>query len=160
MHGQLLNIKGKNMDRVFIYDNNGYFVGESFPQIDPLESQLAGHEIFIMPANSTGIERPEDKEGFRIKWNGASWEYEEIEEVKEVKPELHEPTEADRLRERLYQIDEEFRKLDYIGIKIATGRATVAEYADEIAHMEELAEEKNEIMSELAEESEEVNGEA
>ena len=61
------------------------------------------------------------------------------------------PTEADRKRERLFQIEEEFRQLDYIGIKIATGRATAAEYAKEIARMEELAEEKNEIMSELAE---------
>ena len=137
------------MKKVYIYDNDGYFAGEDFPQIDPLESQKAGSEILIMPANSTDIEPPEDKEGFRIKWNGSAWEYEEIEEVKEVKPELHEPTEADRLRERLYQIDQEFRKLDYIGIKIATGRATAEEYRDEIARMEELAEEKNEIMAEL-----------
>lgn len=137
------------MKKVYIYDYDGYFAGEDFPQIDPLESEKAGREILIMPANSTDIEPPEDKEGFRIKWNGASWEYEEIQTEPEIEP--YEPTEADRKRERLYQIEEEFRRLDYIGIKIATGRATVEEYAQEIARMEELAEEKNEIMSELAE---------
>ena len=135
------------MEKVYIYDDAGYFAGEDLPQIDPLESQKAGREILIMPANSTDIEPPEDKEGFRIKWNGAAWEYEKI----QTEPEPYEPTEADRLRERLYQIDEEFRQLDYIGIKIATGRATAAEYADEIDRMEELAEEKNEIIAELAE---------
>lgn len=139
------------MNRVYIYDNAGYFVSEDFPQIDPLESQKAGREVLIMPANSTEIEPPEDKEGFRIKWGGSEWEYEEIQTEPEPKQEPYEQTEADRLRERLYQIDEEFSQLDYIGIKIATGRATVAEYAQEIARMEELAEEKNEIMSELAE---------
>lgn len=137
------------MKKVYIYDYDGYFSGEEFPQIDPLESQKAGREILIMPANSTEIAPPENKEGFQIKWNGSSWEYEEIQIEPEIEP--YEPTEADRKRERLYQIDVEFRQLDYIGIKIATGRATVAEYAQEIARMEELAAEKNEIMSELAE---------
>lgn len=137
------------MKKVYIYDYDGYYFGEGFPQIDPLESQKAGREIFIMPANSTDVEPPEDKEGFRIKWNGYAWEYEEIQT--EPEPEPYEPTEADRKRERLWQIEEEFRRLDYIGIKIATGRATVAEYAQEIARMEELAEEKNEITAELEE---------
>ena len=139
------------MKKVYIYDCNGYFAGEDYPQIDPLESQKAGREILIMPANSTDIEPPEEKEGFRIKWNGSSWKFEEIPVEPEPEPEPYKQTEADRLRERLYQIEEEFRRLDYIGIKIATGRATVAEYAQEIARMEELAEEKNEIMSDMAE---------
>lgn len=139
------------MKKVYIYDYDGYFAGEDFPQIDPLESQKAGREILIMPANSTDIEPPEDKEGFRIKWGGSSWEYEEIQKEQKQEPKPYEPTEADRLRERLYQIEKEFNQLDYIGIKIATGRATAAEYAEEIARMEELAAEKNEIMAELEE---------
>lgn len=137
------------MKKAYLFDDACYFSGENYAQIDPLETKAAGREIFILPANSTEIEPPPEKDGFKIKWNGASWEYEKIQT--EPEPEPYEPTEADRLRERLYQIEEEFRKLDYIGVKIATGRATVAEYAQEIARMEELAEEKNEIMSELAE---------
>ena len=38
---------------------------------------------------------------------------------------------------------------DYIGVKIATGRATVEEYADEIALMTEKAERINEIDKQL-----------
>lgn len=139
------------MKKVYIYDYDGYFIGEGWPQIDPLESQKAGREILIMPANSTELAPPEEKEGFRIKWGGSNWEYEEIQTEPEPEPAPYETTEEDRKRERLWQIDEEFRRLDYIGIKIATGRATVAEYAQEIARMEELAEEKNKIMAELVE---------
>ena len=142
------------MKKVYIYDYDGYFAGADFPQIDPLESQKAGREILIMPANSTDVEPPEEKEGFNIKWNGASWEYVKIQIEPEIEP--YEPTEEDRLRERLWQIEEEFRQLDYIGIKIATGRATVAEYAKEIERMEELAAEKNEIMAKLAEKVAEI----
>lgn len=39
---------------------------------------------------------------------------------------------------------------DYIGVKIATGRATVDEYSDVIAEMTEKADRINEIEAELA----------
>lgn len=84
------------MNRVYIYDNAGYFVGEDFPQIDPLESQKTGREVLIMPANATEIEPLAEKAGFKIKWNGSTWEYEEVKEVKEEKnrpvAESHIPT--------------------------------------------------------------------
>ena len=55
-------------------------------------------------------------------------------------------------RERLFELSAEKAELeawlkahDYIGVKIATGRATVDDYADEIALMTEKAERINEI---------------
>ena len=39
---------------------------------------------------------------------------------------------------------------DYIGIKIATGRATAEEYASEIAEMQEKADRINELEAEIA----------
>ena len=59
------------------------------------------------------------------------------------------PTEEE-LRKRVLQIEkaelEEWLKAhDYIGVKIATGRATIDDYADEIALMTEKAERINEI---------------
>lgn len=135
------------MKKAYIFDDDGYFSGEDFPQIDQLESQMEGYEVLIFPANSTDIEPPEEKDDFRRKWNGSSWEYEKI--PVDPKPDPYIPTEADILRERLFHIDEEFRRLDYIGIKIATGRATTADYADKIERMSELAAEKNEIMERL-----------
>lgn len=59
------------------------------------------------------------------------------------------PTEEE-LRRKILQIEknelEEWLKAhDYIGVKIATGRATIDDYADEIALMTEKAERINEI---------------
>ena len=55
-------------------------------------------------------------------------------------------------RERLFELSAEKAELeawlsahDYIGVKIATGRATIEEYATEIALMAEKAERINEI---------------
>lgn len=64
------------------------YIGEIERQIDPLESQVQGVDIWLMPANSTDIVPPEAKDGYDIVFNGTGWEYKEIE-----KPEpLPEPT--------------------------------------------------------------------
>ena len=54
------------------------------------------------------------------------------------------------LYEEKGEIESELTKLDYIGVKIATGRATKEEYAAEISRMNKLAERINEIDEELA----------
>lgn len=72
------------MKRAYLFDaDTAYFAGEGYAQIDPLETKAAGREIFIMPANSTETEPPAEKEGFKIKWNGTKWIYEEIPTEKE-----------------------------------------------------------------------------
>lgn len=72
------------MKRAYLFDaDTAYFAGEGCVQIDPLETKAAGREIFIMPANSTETEPPAEKEGFKIKWNGSEWIYEEIQTEKE-----------------------------------------------------------------------------
>lgn len=88
-------------------------------------------------------------------------------EPEPVEPELTEEQKKEQERlakvaeteSKIAKIDAEFKTLDYVGIKIATGRATIDEYKDEIARMTELADEKNELETELAilqEESKEV----
>lgn len=52
---------------------------------------------------------------------------------------------------QIAEVDTEFKALDYIGIKIATGRAKKADYTKEIEHMNELADKKNELESKLVE---------
>jgi hypothetical protein len=66
------------------------YIGEIERQIDPLESQAQGIDVWLMPANSTDIVPPEAKDGYDIVFNGADWEYKEIE--KEPEPEPYEPT--------------------------------------------------------------------
>ena len=69
--------------KAYIYNSKGYFEREDVAQIDPLETKAAGREIFIMPANSTETKPPEEKDGFKIKWNGSEWIYEGIQTEKE-----------------------------------------------------------------------------
>lgn len=48
-------------------------------------------------------------------------------------------------------LDQLMREKDYIGIKIAMGRATIEEYAEEIAESERMAARKNELNAMLKE---------
>ena len=54
-----------------------------------------------------------------------------------------------QINSQIGAIDVEFSGLDYIGIKIATGRATLEEYVTEIARMNELATMKDALEEEL-----------
>ena len=76
------------------------------------------------------------------------------------KPEPYVPTEEElaeiarqekiaRIQSQISAIDVEFASLDYVGIKIATGRATVEEYKTEIDRMNELATMKDALEEEL-----------
>ena len=54
-----------------------------------------------------------------------------------------------QIQSQIITIDAEFATLDYVGIKIATGRATVEEYKTEIDRMNELATMKDALEEEL-----------
>lgn len=71
-----------------------------------------------------------------------------------IEPIVIEPTEEElrvakineqlsALYSQLSEIESDFSKLDYVGIKIATGRATIEEYSKEIELMNELALQKD-----------------
>ena len=61
--------------KVYLYDENGFFLGEDYAQIDPLESKKLNEDVYILPAMSTQKKPPQKKEGYAIKWNGEEWEY-------------------------------------------------------------------------------------
>lgn len=84
------------MKKAYIYDENGYYEREGNAQFDPLESDLRGKNIYIMPANSTDKEPLEPKEGFRVKWDGEKWIYEEPEEYIPTEDEKKASIRADR----------------------------------------------------------------
>ena len=42
---------------------------------DPLESQNAGHDVYMFSANATIVEPLENKDGFAVVFNGTEWEY-------------------------------------------------------------------------------------
>lgn len=83
-------------------------------QIDQLETELAGYEIYCgAPQNATELEPLEPKEGFNVVWNGTAWEYQEI----PTPPPAPEPTEEEkkeRVREvrNAYLASTDFTQLD------------------------------------------------
>lgn len=70
------------------YDENKYYAGTQDCQLDPLETELAGLDVWLLPANCTWKEPLNEKEGYKIKWNGNEWEYELI----PIEPEPEPPT--------------------------------------------------------------------
>ena len=136
--------------KAYSYDESTKkYKGEVDRQRDPLESKLAGKDVWLMPANATLVEPLEEKEGFDIVWHDDHWEYEEVK--KDPEPEPYVPTELDLKRQELWGVEQWLRDHDYVGTKIATGRATIADYADVIAEMTEKAAEVDRLKAEIAE---------
>lgn len=59
--------------QAYIYDNDRFYAGEMTCQLDPLESQKQGKDVYLTPANSTGI-KPEIIDGAKPRWTGTAWE--------------------------------------------------------------------------------------
>ena len=81
--------------KAYKYDSDFYYIGEQECQADPIASKREGHIVYLLPANCTWEEPLEDKEGFRIKWNGSVWVYEEI-----PVPPAPEPPTLDEVKEQ------------------------------------------------------------
>ena len=58
---------------------------------------------------------------------------------------IEEPSKKELLEREKSELETWLRKHDYIGVKIATGRATISDYLEEIALMNEKANRINEI---------------
>ena len=87
---------------------NKKYEGEATCQIDPLESEIAGKEIYLLPADCTYEVPPEEKDGFDIVWNGDAWEYKEQEKPKEEEPYI--PTEDDLKKSKRWERDDILNK--------------------------------------------------
>ena len=60
--------------QVYKYDEQTKeYIGTEQALIDPLETELQGKEIYLLPANAT-FEKPNLQEGYASVWNGTQWE--------------------------------------------------------------------------------------
>lgn len=62
---------------------------------------------------------------------------------------MNENMTREQIEAEIRAVDQLMKANDYIGTKIAMGRATKEEYAKEIAESEKLAERKNELVAML-----------
>ena len=82
---------------VYAYDDKNYY--EKTLTLD--KSDISPSGKWNIPARCTEIEPLEEKEGYKIKWNGTGWEYEQ-EERPEPEPE---PTFAELQQQKLREVD-------------------------------------------------------
>lgn len=84
---------------VYRYDEKGYF--EHKVVLDDTDrSPVSGN--WQIPAYCTEVEPPSTKEGFKIKWNGEGWEYEE--DTKDKEPELEKPTFEELKQQKIQEL--------------------------------------------------------
>lgn len=119
--------------KVYLYDEETKeFISEVNAQIDPLESEIKGEEVYLLPANASFTPPLEGKEGFKVVFKGDEWVYEEI-PVEEPEP-TPEPTEEEIKQNRIWELKGKLAETDYVVIKIAEGEATQEEYAEVLAN--------------------------
>ena len=64
------------MKSVYFYDEKTKeYSYEGYAQLDPLESEIQGREIYLLPANATFEEILQPKVGFSQVWDGQAWQY-------------------------------------------------------------------------------------
>ena len=64
------------MKKTYTYSYvTGEFLLADEAALDPLESEIQGKNVYLLPADSTFTEPPEAKAGFARVWNGDAWEY-------------------------------------------------------------------------------------
>ena len=127
----------------YSYDENKYYAGKQECQLDPLETEKVGHYVWLLPADCTLAEPLEEKEGYKVKWNGEEWEYEEIPIKEEEKP--HELTEAEKKELQIMKLKLELASTDYKTLKWVDGALTDEEYAEVRAYRAELRAKINEL---------------
>lgn len=100
--------------------------GKVICQIDPLETKKNGRITYIIPGNSTDKIPPEPKDGFDIVWDDGAWVLCE----RPVEPEPPEPTEYEKVQERIAILKAEIDKVDYKQFKYLRGELTAEEWEE------------------------------
>lgn len=104
-------------------------------QKDPIETQIQGKDVWLLPVNSTFVEPLPNKEGFNVVWNGSIWEYQEI-----PQPEPHVPTKKEQEQARASAYASEIDPLHARKTrKTILGEWTEEDEAEYVAKVKELS---------------------
>ena len=134
------------------------YATDKAPASDIIELYTSGGELAATFSGFTTIYK-EDKDNMTVTYSDDGSVYVEpvaeptpkpVELTDEQKAEIAKMEKIRELESQIAEVDAEFKTLDYIGIKIATGRAMIGDYKPEIEKMTELADRKNALEIELA----------
>lgn len=128
------------------YNEKGQYIGQIECQIDPVASQRENKVVYLVPGNATLHKPLPARDGFDVVYTNGVWKYQE----QPKKPELPEPTEKEKIQDKISEYKSKLFETDYVVLKIAEGRATAEDYAETIAAREEWREAIRELEKELA----------
>lgn len=96
------------MTLIYNYDDDGNFINSQVALVDEFGKE-------ILPKNATYLEPLEEKEGYKVRFDGEKWIYEEIPQPKpQPEPTIEEQNEVIRqTRESLYVQTSDKLKADY-----------------------------------------------
>lgn len=96
------------MTLIYNYDSDGNFINSQVALVDEFGKE-------ILPENSTYLKPLEEKEGYKVRFDGEKWIYEEIPQPKpQPEPTIEEQNEVIRqTRESLYVQTSDKLKADY-----------------------------------------------
>lgn len=86
--------------KYYEYGNDGYLMAERTAIIDARATKRLRKDVYSKKPNSTFVAPPPAKDGYRIKWDGSAWNYEEI-PVPPAPPAPPEPTKEEILNEKI-----------------------------------------------------------
>ena len=110
------------------------FLNSEPAMLDPLESQKAGKNIYLLPANCTFTEPPQQREGYNVVYDtqAKKWRYEEQPAEADNQPEpVPEPTPEEKKAAEIAAIDARYAAdkaelLNYYVEALATGNTELA----------------------------------
>jgi signal recognition particle GTPase len=105
--------------KVYNYNDEKKFTYEEDARIDPLETQVLGKDVYLLPAKATFKKALEAKEGFDVVFNEkeGKWEYKETPVIKDEESLLKEKTQKQRLQEAVWELENYLTSTDYKIIK-------------------------------------------
>lgn len=117
------------------------YAGEQTCQRDPVASERAGKDVYLLPGNCTYIAPPEKKEGFDIVWNdkNESWGYQEHKDDTPKKLKPYVPTLEDKINalDNQYQYEKQTLMGYYVEFMLAGDTDSMEEIKAELVTLAE-----------------------
>lgn len=134
------------MTLIYNYDSDGNFINSQVALVDEFGKE-------ILPENSTYLKPLEEKEGYKVKFDGEKWIYEEISQTEpQPEPTIEEQNEAIRAtREQLYVQTSDKLRNDYLEA-VARGAENAEELKTAWLESKDKIREENPYIVESAEE--------
>jgi hypothetical protein len=133
--------------KAYAYDDDGYYIGERDCQLDPLETEQQGKEVYLLPANATFSAPLDPQEGCKIKYVGKAWQYEAI--PVEEEPVEPEPTEKELIEREISDLKDQLAESDYKTLKYVEGQIDEKEFEEIKAERQALRDKIGELEEKL-----------